>query len=350
MGVFIGMYIILFLVWLFSGAYPPKIRNTIICVICCTILWSIQAFRGLSVGTDLVNYIPFFISSDSLVYDSESVEIGYFYFNVWINKYISVDPSVFLAIVSAVFLIPVSVIFKKYSKIPALSFIILASFVIYIFSFSALRQTIAIGITTLSYIYVEKKKVVPFVAMVLFATLFHASAIIFVLVYPLCNWINMTVKRYILSCCVGLVLLFTLKSVLDFILPYIFADTHERYMGYYSNEVEAAYNLAILIFIFFLTTFLVKKPNKTDLNMRMIIFLGFWCQCLGLISQSAPRIGFYFFVFIGIVLANVVAEFSRNKENRLLASLGLSIFMVWFFFSKYTNGYLEVIPYSFIWD
>ena len=146
-------------------------------------MWSIQAFRGLSVGTDLVNYIPFFISSDSLVYDSESVEIGYFYFNVWINKYISVDPSVFLAIVSAVFLIPVGVIFKKYSKIPALSFIILASFVIYIFSFSALRQTIAIGITTLSYIYVEKKKVVPFVAMVLFATLFHASAIIFVLVY-----------------------------------------------------------------------------------------------------------------------------------------------------------------------
>lgn len=350
MGVFVLMYIIIFFVWFFSEAFPKKNRNTIICIICCTILWSIQAFRAYSVGTDLVGYIPLFSSSGYRGFDLDSTEIGYSYFNVFICRYISQDPTVFLSFVSAALLIPVSIIFRNYSKIPALSYIILASFVIYIFSFSALRQAVAIGVTTLSYIFVEKKKLLPFLGLVFFASLFHASAVIFVIVYPLCNWINMTTKKYILSCCIGGVLLFSLKSILNYIISLIFADNQERYMGYYEDNVAAAYNLAILIFLFFLSTFLVKNPTKTDLNMRVIIFIGFWCQCLGLISPVAPRIGFYFFVFIGVVLANVVAEFSVIRQNRVLASIGLSLFMVWFFFSRYTNGYLDVIPYKFIWE
>ncbi len=350
MGVFVGMYIVIFLVWSLSGAFPQKNRNTIICVICCTLLWAIQAFRGLTVGTDLIGYVPFFKSSGVRGYDADSIEIGYVYVNVLINKFISSDPTVFLAFVSAAILVPISIIFKRYSKIPALSYIIFASFVIYIFSFSALRQTIAIGLTTLSYIFVEKKKLLPFLGMVLLATLFHATAIIFVIVYPVCNWVNMTLNKYILSCCIGGVLLFSLKSVLNYIIPLIFADNQGRYMGYYADDAGAAYNLAILIFLFFLSTFCVKNPSKTDLNMRMIIFIGFWCQCLGLISPVAPRIGFYFFAFIGVVLANVVAKFSKLYQNRILASIGLSLFMVWFFFSKYTNGYLDVIPYKFIWE
>jgi len=350
MGVFVLMYIIIFLVWLFSDTFPKKSRNTIICIICCILLWSIQAFRAYSVGTDLVGYIPFFSNSGHRSFDLDSAEIGYSYFNVLIYRYISHDPTVFLSFVSAALLIPVSIIFKNYSKIPALSYIILASFVIYIFSFSALRQAIAIGITTLGYLFVERKKLIPFLGLVFLATLFHSSALIFVIVYPLCNWINMTTKKYIIGCCIGGVLLFSLKSILNYIIPLIFADNQERYMGYYENNVAAAYNLAILIFLFFLSTFLVKNPTKTDLNMRMIIFIGFWCQCLGLISPVAPRIGFYFFAFIGVALANVVAEFSVVRQNRTIASIVISLFMVWFFFSKYTNGYLDVIPYKFIWE
>ncbi len=350
MDVFVLMYIIIFLVWFFSESFPKKSRNTIICIICCAILWSIQAFRAYSVGTDLVGYIPLFSSSGYHNIDLDSVEIGYSYLNVFIYRYISQNPTVFLSFVSAALLIPVSIVFRNYSKIPALSYIILASFVIYIFSFSALRQATAIGVTTLSYIFVEKKKLLPFFGLVFLATLFHTSALIFVIVYPLCNWINMTEKKYILSCCIGGVLLFSLKSVLNYIIPLIFASEQERYMGYYADDVGAAYNLAILIFLFFLSTFLVKNPTKTDLNMRVIIFIGFWCQCLGLISPVAPRIGFYFFAFIGVVLANVVAEFSVVRQNRTMASIAVSLFMVWFFFSRYTNGYLDVIPYKFIWD
>lgn len=350
MGIFIVMYILLFLLWIFSNSFPQKNRNTIICVICCTLLWIIQAFRGLSIGTDLASYIPFFTSSGYRGYDKDALEIGYYYLNKWIFLYVSKDPSVFLAFVSASLLIPVGLIFKRYSRIPILSFIVFASFVIYIFSFSALRQTIAIGLTTLSYICVEKKKMLPFVGLVLLASLIHSTAIIFIIVYPLCNWINMSEKKYLISCCVGGLILFSLRSVLDFVIPLIFVDKQEHYMAYYGDDVGAAYNLAILIFLFFLVTFFVKKPTKTDFNMRIIIFIGFWCQCLGLISPVAPRIGFYFFVFIGVVLANVVAEFSSVPQNRTLASIALSLFMVWFFFSKYSNGYLEVIPYKFIWE
>jgi len=350
MGVFVIMYVIMFITWGGSDVFPKKNRSMIICVICGLILWLIQSFRGFSVGTDLIVYIPFFENIAYREYTSNDIEIGYFFFNKIIYNRISEDPSVFLSIVSATLLIPITIIIKRYSKNPALSFIIFASFVVYIFSFSALRQTIAIGFTTLSYIFVEKKKILPFLGLVILATLFHTTAIIFIIVYPLCNWVTMTWKKYLICFCIGGGLLFSLKTVINFILPILFSEKQEHYMGYYSDEVTPAYNLAILIFLFFLATFFVKRPTKTDLNMRMIIFIAFWCQCLGLISPVASRIGFYFFAFIGVLLANIGYEFSIHSQDRNLASIAMALLMVWFFFSRYTNGYLEVIPYKFVWE
>lgn len=350
MGVFIVMYLLLFLVWLLSGAIPKNKRNLIVCILCFFLLWFIQAFRDYSIGVDLKGYIPFFRTAGSWGYKKDLIEPGYTYFTIFIRRNISSNPTVFLAFVSAAILIPVSLIFKKYSKLPVLSFIIYASFIIYIFSFSGLRQTMAIGITTLSYIFIEKKKILPFIGLVFLATLFHSSAIIFIITYPLCNYLNTTKRKYFISFCIGLISLLSLRNILNYIIPFIFQDSQERYMEYYAGNIRAAYNLAILIFIFFLATFLVKNPTRTDLNMRMILFISFWCQCLGLISPVVPRIGFYFIVFLGVALANVTEELPVNKTRRLVASICLAVFMIGFFFTKYSSGYLNVIPYKFIWE
>lgn len=348
MGVFIVLYIFLLLVWFVSNSLPEKQRAIFVCLNSFLGLWLIQALRADTIGLDLVNYIPMFNDS-ALPSASEGVEKGFGVFNYLIHNYISTDYNVYLSIVSLMILLPFTLVVDKYSKIPALSFIIFTSFVLYVFSFSALRQTIAIGITTWSFLYVEKKKLIPFVCLVLLASSFHATAIIFTIVYPLCNYVKFTKKIYIIALAAMAVLTYSLSSFLDFLLPYIFEEN--RYSFYYIElNATPAYNLLIIIAALFALTFIVRKPDKLGRDMQVMLFLSLCCQCLGLISPTAPRIGFYFFIFIGIAIANIIAECRMINASKQLMKIGITAFMIFFFFYSYSGGYLNVIPYKFFWE
>ena len=315
MAIFYLMYLFLLGGWYFSNQLAERQRRIFICATSFLVLWLIQSLRALTVGRDLINYIPFFLSTDYKEV-SENIEIGYLYFNRFIYNYITTDPHVFLSIVSACILLPFTIVVKKYSKIPALSFIIFASFVIYIFSFSALRQSIAIGLTTLSYIFVEEKKLLPFLLLVFIASTIHTSAIIFIIVYPCCNYINLNKKTYIILTISLIFLISSLKSVIQIILPFIFSEG--KYDSYIETNASPAYNLLILIVLFYIASFFIKRPDTTDKNMRFFLFLSVACQSLGLISPAAPRIGFYFFIFIGIALTNIIKNGNFTHSSKKL--------------------------------
>lgn len=347
MEVFILMYIALLLIWALSNVFKVPKRKWFVCLSSFFVLWLIQALRDVSIGTDLVSYLPTFNRSLAIDPDQE-LEKGFYIFNYLINANITKSENVYLAIISLVFLLPVTFIIGQFSKNPALSFIIFASFVIYIFSFSALRQSIAIGLTTLSYYFVSNRKLVPSIGLVLLASTFHSSAIIFLIIYPLCNYVHFTKTVYLIASISMAVLVMSLSSVLDVLLPLLFEDGH--YASYYAEETAPAYNLLILLCFFFLITFLVKKLDKTARNMRLMLFLSACCQTLGLISPVAPRVGFYFFAFVGIALANLTVDWKTSTINKNILECGIASFMIFFFFYNYTGGYLEVMPYKFFWE
>lgn len=294
------------------------------------------------------SYLPLF-NHIEFIDNVEGMETGFIVFNRIIHSYISTNENVYLSIVSLSLLLPFTFIAGKYSKIPSLSFIVFTSFVIFIFSFSALRQTIAIGLTTWSYYYVHQRKLLPFIGLVFLATMFHSTAVIFGIVYPLCNYVEFTKKTYCIAIVGTVAIMLSLSSFLDYILPYLFEEN--RYSHYYQDsQGTPAYNLLMMIFGFFLLTFIVKHPDKTACDMRLMVFLSFCCQSLGLISPVAPRIGFYFFIFIGIALANIIPDCGFTSINRSIMKFGMTAFMIFFFFYCYSNGYLNVIPYKFYWE
>lgn len=350
MGVFVVMWFILMMMCIYEHTSQRNASRLFVCIVCMLVICLVQSLRDSTIGTDVINYINMFNNINWV--DAEDVEPGYIFLNKVIYNFISEDEHVFLSIVSILVYTPFTIVAYKYSKLPALAFLILASFVIFIFTFSALRQSLAIAITTLSYIFVEKRKPIHFALLVLLASTFHSSAIVFAIVYPVCNYIKLTKFGYFILTVAVLIISFSLKSFLDSILPIIFSGEQlDRYTEYYSgSKAVPAYNLAILIFLFFLSTFLIKNPSKNDKSLQFLMFCSFCFQLTGLISPVVPRIGFYFFIFIGIALANVINYLENNSQWGGVCEVGTFLFMTWFFFSIYSNGYLNVMPYKFFFD
>lgn len=347
MTIFVILYIYLLSIWGLSLGIRERNRHIFICICSCLAIWLIQALRDFTIGTDVENYINAF-SKAELIGDENQTEIGFLKFNYFIHKYLTDSGQAYLAVVSGIFILSYSIVVYKFSQVPSLSYVILVSFVIYIFSFSALRQICAMSITTFSFIYIYKKNLLSFLICTALASLFHSSAIIFIIAYPLCNYVKLTKSFYIYSFIIIACSISYFKQIITFAITLIFAES--QYDSYLEANSAPAYNLAILIFLFFLFTFLNKNPTRLDKQMQLMLFLSFSFQCLGLISPVIPRLGFYFFIFISIALSNITIGFSNLKTSQHISQMAISSFMIWFFFRTYSNGYLNVIPYKFMWE
>lgn len=347
MEIFIWMYVLLFAIWGISVAMPPRLSRKFSCFGSFLVLWLIQALRSIYTGTDLHSYIPYFRDSRTIAIgdnDYLNFETGYQIYTKLINHYVTLDENMFLAITSFLVIAPISYVIYRFSSKPSLSFIIFASFLIYMFSFSGLRQAIALGLTTFSYIYIDKKKLIPFVLIVLLASTLHTSAILFLLAYPLCNYLNLTPRKYLLFGGIAIGCLFALKSIAIWLVEMLFSEG--KYVHYLEKETTGAYMLLIALLILFIFTFYGKGSLLE--HLRPLIFLSIMFQTLGLLSSSATRLAYYFYIFLCIALP-AVSE-SRPKSEQPVFNLGIAAFMVFFFFYTTGEGTMGVVPYHFFWD
>ena len=153
------------------------------CMLIGSFLFLISSLRHYTVGIDIERYISnfYFISNTQLWSDviEQAKDPGYSYF-VKLISYITNDHQVYLAIIGAIFAIPVSIFIYKYSDEPSFSFFALLPFSLFYFSMTGLRQTIAISILLFAYKYIKEKKLINFLAIVGIASLFHISALVFI--------------------------------------------------------------------------------------------------------------------------------------------------------------------------
>ena len=116
-------------------------------------------------------------------------EIGY----VLLVKAISLltnNPNYMFVIISFITLFGICVFVYKYSSIKWMSILLFISLGFYYTSFNMIRQFIAIAIVMLSYKYLIEKNFLKFFMIVLCASLFHMSALIFIPFYFIsrCNF------------------------------------------------------------------------------------------------------------------------------------------------------------------
>jgi len=353
MEVFIFMYVAIFIIWLICK-HIVNIKNRRICsaLLCFLLIWLIQGLRHETVGVDSYNsYRPFFdnltVSSQNLLNIRESgsgFENGFILFSKFIKYFFSNDVQLYILLCSFVSLFPIAYLIYKHSPNIELSFIVYTSFILYHFGFSGIRQTIAIGITVLSFNFIVKKKPLLFTALVILASQFHTSAILFILAYPLYHRVRIDGKKVWLYLLPIMPIVYLLKDVTGSVIFFLFGP--DRYTSALEYNAVVSYNLFLFYILLLIFTFISK--NHYIIPYRSFIYSSILFQSLGLISSFATRIGYYYLVFLCLAIPFTLEGI--NSKNRSLFTLSIISFMVAFFFYCNAGGYLNVIPYKFFWQ
>lgn len=180
---------------------------------------------------------------------------------------------------------------------------------------SAMRQSIAVGIFLLSFSYLLQRRYLYYTLGILLASLFHSSAIVFV-VLILLNVVNW--KIYLPYVVVGILLLFGLINNLSEIFNQIniFLESQESAYAVYTSQdfQEQKLGLGFLVIVFFHFGILVINRRDTGIaknTMNKMIIIMLLLTILALSLQIATRLGFYVFP---IVVAAFCFALARLKS------------------------------------
>ncbi len=277
------------------------------------------------------------------------MEMGYVYSNA-IFKLISENFNLFLLFLGVVSSIFLYVIFQKFSKYIYLSLLIFVSkFYLYYF-FTAQRQIIAMLICWLGIYFIIKRKLLYFILIVILASTFHTSAIVFLPAYFL---FNLRIKKQnvflILFCAIfvavvngGKIIGLTTGKILE----------NDKALIYFENASNAT---NLLNFIELLPLFFIAISKRDALEKKIKyynLFINFF------IFYTVTYIAFYQYNFIVritsyyllgyVFIVPVLLSLIKSKRD----AFGVVIFLSLYYFIIYVRYILTfsggegVFPYS----
>lgn len=183
----------LIIVMILSSSYGKiKQGNALPIIGSVVVLCIFSSCRSVSFGPDLMNYatkytrvIPYLDYSEIIrQYTSGLMKDGIFYIFMKLCIEIGFSYQVFISIVTSFFIVTVTWMISRYSKYQILSFMMFISLSWLQFSFTGLRQTMAMGCCSLAIgIMASNKRPYLGLVLILIAGLFHSSAFIFLFAF-----------------------------------------------------------------------------------------------------------------------------------------------------------------------
>ncbi|XTR37216.1 EpsG family protein [Paraclostridium tenue] len=305
-------------------------------------LFIILALRSESVGADISRYIKNFnfISTNNWdIISGLRYEVGYKLL-VKIISLITNDSQIFISIIAAISLIGVTKLIYKYSSMPVLSYWLYITFGFYTFIFSGLRQAIAISLVLISFDYLMENKIIKFILMVILASLFHKTAMAFIVCYPFKN-INIT-KKNILSMFVSFLFIFIFRFKIMSILKTMLYDEYEI-------VASNSYTLLIVALIILMASLyfyksVINKNSKNSIYYQMM-YLSVCCLLLASTTTNMTRIADYFYIYLIILIPEVLTSIKDKK----LAYIGITLVLC-ISFLQYMwltpKSQIAIVPYK----
>jgi len=328
-----------------------KKYNNLFIIIAVSLLFFIAATRTIEFGSDVIRYVNIYerladINLTSIINDffngSRPDPLFYIF-----SKFVSIIGSsyrIWLALLSGIFIFSVARIIKKYSPYPLFSFISLISLGYFYFSLTGLRQTIALSAILFSYPFLRERKLVPFIATVLIASLFHSSALIFLISYPIV-YIKIGFKHAIgiISALIASIFFGNYIRVLVDLIGWT-----ENLSAYASQETSLSYTgFIIQLFIFLFCIYFYKNVLKNDyenLSLYNLLVLGLMFQVFASTIAEFFRISMYFSIFSIILIPKAISTIKNKNMRLLIYYLIILILIAYIFWTGDFDGF------QFFWN
>lgn len=346
------MTIYLIIIFLFVVFLYFRIKSPLLILV---VLVFLSSFRNLSVGIDTQSYYNQFrydIQSDTLFYYLFKLEPGWLLLNLWIKEIFG-EFSIILFSSCLLTILPISYVFRRATNMPILAFFIYFLLFYYFFSFSLIRQAIAISFFVLGVYFFSNNRKVEFHFSILFGSLFHYSIII---LYPVVFLAERLKINFFWSICIlfstFFVGFFEVFGDVRHILAYL---PFEKYSNYIDYETEEGFNrLTNYIFIFPKTLFFLfsvyvqRIANYSIINLELFLKLFFVGVVLLNLFLSVPqlsRFAWYLTFFEIIIIVNI---FDSVKGKIKILSIGFYSFYVLVYFLYYVRmNRFGISPFEF---
>lgn len=341
-------FVVLLLSLLFMSAYQ-KTRSKAFLVLCAIPMIALIGFRSAEVGTDTAGYCRSFLDKINYPLSFEtlkefSTEPGWNILNLLLVR-LGQSYFILLTAVGAICSISALYVINKLSESKTLSIFIYFTMALYLFSFAASRQAVAIGIYMLSIPHLLNKDFMKYTIIVCIASLFHQTALV---TLPLYFFFRMPFSNKVLALIVvcGLVT----SALIPQIMTYA-ANVEERYSVYTKYEgggemFTAFYFILSVFFIFQRSKIKAEYLRNYDVLLNMLIF-GSLINIIVILSGlygEVTRLAIYFQVST-IILWTYLHKYRVTSLNIVLWLIILVGHLGYFYI--YLSKIGKIVPYSF---
>ncbi len=332
-----------------------KCTDTVFLVFAGILLFVLSAFRDVSVGQDLNNYVHIYdrICNTPLrdiyhirsIYYEIDTEIGYNYFCKFLS-YISTDYIVLTAATSLISIGGAFAIIYRYSKNYYMSVMIYILFGCYFASMNTIRTSMVISILGIALQFLINKKYIKSLLFVILAATFHKLALTFLILFPI---IGIKIRyRYICVIIIGCIIAFI--SGEEMLLWFANIFHYKSYIRFIGNGNGDGLLLMLLMIcagtaIFWKSYIISDKYAQVWVHfMAMAVVFSVLALHFNLISRIVSLFTFY----VCILLPNVIH--SLKKENRVwgytLVTFAMSFYAIYYLY-RLDDLNANVFPYVF---
>ena len=343
------------------------------CFIICTAMTLLVGLRHSHVGQGdtYLAYIPEFerIQRLSFAETFAKYKDPFYYLSVKAFQLFSLNPYDYLFVYAIPYNVAISWLIYHYSKYPALSYSAVLGLSVWKIAFTGMRHVVAAAFLIFSFAALVRNKKILHWILIGIAALFHSSALIFLIAYPMTLFKD-SEKLIPVTIVLAIAAYFArtqLMSALGWVL--VMLRTSDRYMRFsrwkYTGSIEG-YLLNLLIFAILLLVY--RKAAKAHdhqhtiknnpyllstgevsfrlLNSMQMITLFFYSTSVAINESS--RIS----TFFGIVTALMIPQYLDLEKNKkiglLIRSVVIVVFCLLFLFVVAPRS--NLVPYYFNWQ
>lgn len=327
------------------------------------ILTAFSGFRSWWMG-DLIKYYTLYLKCNAVDWqetvfgDVNNVGIRLF-FRLAGRFHISYDVCIFL--IAALVAVSLGVLVFRYSPSPYWSYLIYIAMGFYLFSYSGLKQSIAMSLLIFAACGYFEEKPLKATAWILVAALFHAPALIFLLLAFLPT--KRSGMRYFVIVAVLFAVCFIFKGQLVTFLSQLYYDDVDTYENI--NEVGGRFIMMLIIMVMALVLRPLKGWDSIYFRTFNIMVLAALCQMFSVYNNNFSRLSDYFYqfvvLFIPLMLENGYRQAEKLPEHAdnicywdkrvyWIASVGITIFAFWYYSSYVQSSATLLNDFKFFWQ
>ncbi len=283
----------------------------------------------------------------------------------WLLKFFSTltdgEFQIFLIAVAIFIQAAVAYLIYKYSPLPWLSFLVWNCIGFYSFGFSAIKQSIAMGLIMIAFVGIMEEKPKKFALFTILAGVVHAPSLVFIPAYFLSKQ-KFTLRTLIIYICGAAVVFVNKNQIVELMREFYYED---KVFG----DDSGLGGRFFLIVIFIIAGFALKGFNgKYFSKVANLIVVAAVLQMFSGFDNVFTRLTDYYLQFLIIFVPLSFGDYKDEKLSdvsegisldipprlKFIIIIFLSAFLIWFY-STYILG-VEMIEvddytnYRFFWE